>query len=184
MRSREEIKEFLKSMNRFDGTMQQRAHAFAEFAHEGQLDKYGQEYIQHPVRVANNVDRKFNNPILTSIAFMHDVIEEGNLATSDLMPYFPDVVWKCVDILTRRKSLGRDDYIKLVGENFLACQIKLVDLEDNMDESRITYRSEKDYTRQERYKNEYNYLFDRLREFNNRLTPEEMEPELYAELYM
>ena len=115
MRSRDEIKAFLKRMNRFDGSMVQKACEFATFAHEGQLDKSGQEYVQHPTRVANALDKQYNDAIITTIAFMHDVIEEGNMTTSDLMLYFPEVVWKCVDILTRRNSLGRDDYIKKIG---------------------------------------------------------------------
>ena len=84
MRSRDEIKAFLKRMNRFDGSMVQKACEFATFAHEGQLDKSGQEYVQHPTRVANALDRQYGDESITTIAYLHDVIEEGNMTTSDL----------------------------------------------------------------------------------------------------
>ena len=52
MRSRDEIKEFNRQMMGFKGTMVERAKEFAEFAHQGQIDKAGQAYIYHPERVA------------------------------------------------------------------------------------------------------------------------------------
>jgi (p)ppGpp synthase/HD superfamily hydrolase len=184
MRSRDEIKAFLKRMNRFDGSMVQKACEFATFAHEGQLDKSGQEYVQHPTRVANALDKQYNDAIITTIAFMHDVIEEGNMTTSDLMLYFPEVVWKCVDILTRRNSLGRDDYIKKIGENFITTKIKLADLEDNMSIVGNNLKSDKDYERYDRYQKEFNYLSSRLAEFRTTLAECEQDTETYANYFM
>ena len=184
MRSRDEIKAFLKRMNRFDGSMVQKACEFATFAHEGQLDKSGQEYVQHPTRVANALDRQYGDDSITAIAYLHDVIEEGNMTTSDLMLYFPEVVWKCVEILTRRKSLGRDDYIKKVGENLITTKIKLADLEDNMSIVGNNLKSDKDYERYDRYQKEYNYLSSRLAEFRSTLSEDEQTTEMYANLFM
>lgn len=171
-------------MNRFNGSMVQKACEFATFAHEGQLDKSGQEYVQHPTRVANALDRQYRDDIITSIAYMHDVIEEGNMATSDLMLYFPAAIWKCVDILTRRKSLGRDDYIKKVGENYITTKVKLADLEDNMTIVGNNLKSDKDYERYERYMKEFNYLSSRLADFNVKLSEDEKNTEMYAEFCM
>lgn len=184
MRSRDEIKKFLKRMNRFDGSMVQRGCAFATFAHEGQLDKSGQEYVQHPTRVANALDKQYGDDIVTTVAYLHDVIEEGNMATSDLMLFFPSSVWKCVDVLTRRKSLGRDDYIKKIGENLIATKVKLADLEDNMYVVGTCMKSDKNYERYDRYQKEFNYLSSRLAKFREELSEDEQKSDVYAEFFL
>ena len=184
MRSREEIKEFTKQMMNFKGTMVERAKEFAEFAHQGQIDKAGQAYIYHPTRVGEMTAERFGDDILTSIAYMHDVVEDGGFTVSDLSVFFPDSVWKTVQILTRGKSDGRDVYIDSIGKNLLATKVKLMDLKDNMDLSRLTCVTDKDSLRQDRYVKEYWELDNKLIKMEEKLTPEEMESETYAELYM
>lgn len=184
MRSRDEIKAFLKQMQRFNGNMVDRALAFAEFAHDGQTDKAGQAYIQHPTRVAQKTGMLFDSDFLVAAAYMHDVIEDGNFTASDLSAFFPKVVWATVELLTRRKSEDRGDYIKNIGNNLLATQVKIADLEDNMDISRIPFPTDKDYERQSRYIDEYKYLKTRLDEMVSSMTEDERDPEIYCEYFM
>lgn len=184
MRSRDEIKEFNRQMMGFKGTMVERAKEFAEFAHQGQIDKAGQAYIYHPERVAAFTEEKYHDELLTSAAYMHDVVEDGGFTASDLSMFFPDAVWKTVKILTRGKSDGRDVYIDAIGKNLLATKVKLMDLKDNMDLSRLPYVTEKDSMRQNRYVDEYRYLEARLVKMEAELTPDEQDPETYAYLYM
>jgi len=184
MRSREEIKDFTRQMMDFKGSMVERAKEFAEFAHQGQLDKAGQAYIYHPTRVGDMTAERFGDDILTSIAYMHDVVEDGGFTVSDLSIFFPDAVWKTVQILTRGKSDGREVYIDAIGKNLLATKVKLMDLKDNMDLSRLPYVTEKDSMRQNRYVDEYRYLESCLEKMESELTPDEQEPEAYAYLYM
>lgn len=184
MRSREEIKDFLKQMQHFEGTLLQRAYTFAEFAHDGQFDKAGQSYIQHPVRVAERAAANYDDDNLTAIAYMHDVIEDGNFTASDLSAYFPKVVWATVDLLTRRKSEDREKYIKTIGTNLVATKVKIADLEDNMDLTRLAFVTEKDKDRNGRYIDEYRYLKKRLEEMESTLTEDEQDSEFYCEWYM
>ena len=132
MRSRDEIKGFLKDIQKQNLGMVERAKAFAEFAHAGQVDKGGQAYIYHPTRVAELTAEKYHDDILTAAAYMHDVVEDGGFTVSDLSLFFPVAVWKTVELLTRGKSDGRDVYIGRIGENLLATKVKLMDLKDNM----------------------------------------------------
>lgn len=184
MRSREEIKGFNKTMMNFKGSMVERAKAFAEFAHQGQLDRGNNPYIYHPMRVAQLTEDKYHDDILTAAAYMHDVVEDGGFTVSDLSVFFPVAVWKTVEILTRGKADGRDVYIGRIGENLLATKVKLMDLKDNMDMSRLTYISDKDSMRQDRYMKEFWYLDDKLGKMEEKLTYEERESETYADLYM
>lgn len=185
MRSRDEIKVFMKAeQKKLNVDVVSRAIAFAEFAHDGQQDKAGQEYIQHPMRVAAVTAKKYDNSFLTAIAYLHDVVEDGNITVSDLSAFFPKVIWSTVDVLTRRKSEDRGEYIKSIGENLLATQVKLADLEDNMDLSRLSFVSEKDDRRQMRYIDEYRYLTARYEHFKSTMSPDEMDPETYAEYFI
>lgn len=184
MRSREEIKGFNKAMMKFTGTMVERAKEFAEFAHQGQVDKAGQRYIYHPTRVGEMTAAKYNDDILTAAAYMHDVVEDGGFTISDLSVFFPEAVWKTVQILTRGKSDARDVYIEAIGKNLLATKVKLMDLKDNMDLSRLPYVTDKDSLRQDRYVDEYRQLEACLVKMEESLTPEEQESETYADLYM
>ena len=184
MRSREEIKGFLKDIQRKDVGMVERAKLFAEFAHAGQLDKGGQAYIYHPTRVGDMTAEKYGDDYLTAAAYMHDVVEEGGFTVSDLAAYFPVAVWKTVELLTRGKSEAREVYIDNIAKNLLATKVKLMDLRDNMDLSRLTYVTEKDSLRQSRYVDEFRKLEAVLTKFGEDLTPEEMETETYADLYM
>jgi hypothetical protein len=184
MRSRDEIKGFLKDVQKMEVGMVDRAKLFAEFAHQGQMDKGCHPYVEHPIRVAEYTAEKYNDDILTSIAYMHDVVEDGGFTVSDLAMFFPASVWKTVELLTCGKSDGRDVYIGRIGKNLLATKVKLMDLKDNMDLSRLTCVTEKDSLRQDRYVNEYWTLSSALQKMEEGLTAEEMEPETYAYLYM
>ena len=184
MRSRDEIKVFLKDIQKQNLSMVELAKVFAEFAHAGQLDKGGQAYIYHPTRVAEMTAEKYGDDILTATAYMHDVVEDGGFTVSDLAAYFPVAVWKTVELLTRGKSDDRDFYIDSIAKNLLATKVKLMDLKDNMDLSRLSYVTDKDSMRQSRYVDEYRKLEAVLVKFEETLTPEEMESETYADLYM
>lgn len=184
MRSRDEIKAFLKDIQQKNVDIVERAKQFAEFAHAGQLDKGGQAYIYHPTRVAEMTQTQYGDQYLTAAAYMHDVVEDGGFTVSDLAAYFPASVWKTVELLTRGKSEAREVYIDNIAKNLLATKIKLMDLRDNMNLSRLTYVTEKDSQRQSRYVDEYRKLDSVLTKFSETLTPEEMDTETYADLYM
>ena len=56
--------------------------------------------------------------------------------------------------------------INRISTNFLALKVKLNDLRNNLDITRIPEPTEKDYARIERYKKEYDILIEAL---HNRL---------------
>ena len=91
----------------------------------------------------------------------------------DIMPfpgdsiYFPsEDDWKEMEdalvILNHHTAPNREEYIKRFGENQLALKVKLNDMRNNMDISRIPSPTPKDYERLERYKSEYKVLLDML----------------------
>ena len=182
MRSRDEIKEFLKGMPQ-KVEMVERAIIFARFAHDGQKDKGGMPYFSHPKRVAARVADAYNDDYLTAIAYLHDTVEDGGFTVSDLKMFFPAVVWKVVGALTRGKTTPRDEYIDHISQNYLAAKVKICDLEDNIDLGRIPHPTQKDYDRRDHYLSEYRKLQDAIIDWEKRLPANELETEFYAEYY-
>ena len=69
-------------------------------------------------------------------------------------------------LLNHHTASSREEYINRISTNFLALRVKLNDLRNNLDITRIPEPTEKDYARIERYKKEYDILIEAL---HNRL---------------
>lgn len=121
----------------------------ATTAHENQVDKAGAPYIFHPLRVMLSLET-----IKQQICgVLHDVIEDTPVTLEKLKALgFEEEIITALDALTRRTNESYDDFISRVLENQLACHVKLADLSDNMNLSRISYPSQQDYERIEKYR--------------------------------
>jgi len=135
----------------------ERAIALAAQAHEGQVDRAGAPYILHPLRMMLSVD----TPEARMAAVLHDVVEDTPVSLEELRAEgFSEAVIGAVEALTKRPE-EEDDYdafIRRVAPNPLARQVKLADLRDNCDVSRIAQPSQKDWRRIEKYKRAIQYL--------------------------
>lgn len=67
-----------------------------------------------------------------------------------------------MNLLNHHTALSREEYINRISENRLALKVKMNDLKNNMDLSRIPQPTEKDLARVERYKVEYENLLNAL----------------------
>jgi (p)ppGpp synthase/HD superfamily hydrolase len=138
------------------GTLE-RAIAIAAAAHEGQVDKAGAPYILHPLRMMLAV----TTPEARMAAVLHDVVEDGDVTLEQLRAEaFPAAVVEAVDALTKREH-EEDDYeafIRRAALNPIAREVKLADLRDNADLSRIADPTEKDRARIEKYLRAIEYL--------------------------
>lgn len=129
--------------------MLKKAIYLAEKAHQGQVDKGGQPYILHPKRVMERCKTEKEK----IVAMLHDVIEDTEITAEDLRNEgFSAEVLEAVVCLTKKYGEDYMDYIERVCENKLAAKVKLADLTDNMDISRIPNPTEKDFIRLEKYK--------------------------------
>lgn len=105
----------------------------AMFAHSGQRDKGGNPYILHPLRVMSRVTGIDHQVV----ALLHDVIEDGDLSVNQIAEDFGWTVADAVAALTRRESETYEAFIERCGRNPIARVVKLADLADNMDLSRL-----------------------------------------------
>lgn len=125
------------------------------------IDKGGKPYILHCLRVMNAVDQ--TDEELMCIAVLHDLIEDkGYKYTFEELRSvygFSERVVNTIAILTHDKSVSSyDDYIKAIAMNKDATAVKLADLKDNSDITRLKGLRKKDFDRMERYHKAYIYL--------------------------
>lgn len=74
-----------------------------------------------------------------------------------------DEIKTALTLLNHHTAPSREEYISRISSNFLALKVKLNDLRNNMDITRIPEPTEIDYARIERYKKEYDILMEALR---------------------
>ena len=123
-------------------------------AHKGQLDKAGKAYIEHPLRLLAAITEQYPEDIeLQCVAVMHDVIEDSDVTFADLKYNgFSDRVIEALKCMTKQLGIDYDAYItRVVGSNPDAIKVKLADLADNMDLSRLPVVTEKDLKRNMKY---------------------------------
>lgn len=127
-------------------------------AHKDQLDKGGMPYVFHPYRVAEQMQTEDE----VTVALLHDVVEDSNITIEDLRSRkFPLDVILAVGVLTRERGTPYFKYIAKVRENELARKVKIADLQDNMDLSRLDKPTENDKKRVEKYRRALQLLHER-----------------------
>ena len=134
----------------------ERAKAIATSAHEGQVDKAGKPYIEHPMRVMN-----MGKTVEEKIAgVLHDVVEDSEW-TFDMLEK-EGIPKDVLDALRCGTKLSEDEdydhFIERVKTNPLAVKVKINDLKDNMDITRLGEVTEKDLTRLNKYIRAYRQL--------------------------
>lgn len=122
--------------------------SIAAQAHKGQKDKAGAPYLLHPVRMM----LRMNSEAAMMAAVLHDVVEDTAWTLEQLREEgFSDEVLKAVDCLTHRDGESYQEFIERVRANPIARQVKVADLEDNMNLQRINQIGSKDLERLEKY---------------------------------
>lgn len=117
----------------------ERAKLLAHRAHAGQVDKAGRPYIEHVARVAAAVS---DNSDAEAVAWLHDVLEDAPEYASDL-EWFPHYTKHAVICLTRYAHDTSHSYYQKVSRNPFALRVKLADIADNADESRLALLDDK-----------------------------------------
>lgn len=124
-------------------------------------DRGGQPYILHCLRVMNNLHTEDKE--LKCIAILHDVPEDDPRGAEVVLMElrllgFSERVLKTLDLLTHRKGVLYDDYIKAISLNADATKVKLADLKDNSDITRLKGLRNADFDRMEKYHRSFIYL--------------------------
>jgi (p)ppGpp synthase/HD superfamily hydrolase len=128
----------------------ERAIAIAAEAHAGQIDKAGAPYVLHPLRMMlrmSSIDERI-------VAVLHDVCEDCPGWTLDRLHRegFSERIIDALQSVTKRDGEGYEDFVRRSAANPIGRRVKLADLRDNSDLSRIAVPSERDLQRIEKYR--------------------------------
>jgi GTP diphosphokinase / guanosine-3',5'-bis(diphosphate) 3'-diphosphatase len=122
--------------------------SIAAKAHAGQVDKAGQPYILHPLRVMLRLSTEEER----IAAVLHDVVEDTSVSLDQLANEgFSKSVLAAVEALTKLPGESRMEAAVRAAENSLARTVKLADNSENMDLSRIPTPTERDFERVKEY---------------------------------
>lgn len=148
------MKSVKKRMMNFD-ELQEKAMQIAIKVHRGQLDKGGNDYINHPIRVSENCcsdEEKI-------VALLHDTIEDGNIASEYLLLVgFSQEVVDAVLSVSRKRGEDYFEFIQRCKANPIGRRVKIADLKDNMDITRLKELTHKDIERLKKYHKAYKML--------------------------
>ena len=123
------------------------ARALATAAHAGQVDKAGLPYVTHPERVASRLE----SPAARVVGWLHDTVEDTDVTLSDIEARFGPETAAAVDAVSRRPGEAWEDYLKRVKADPVARQVKISDLIDNSNLTRIPRVTLRDVERQAKY---------------------------------
>jgi (p)ppGpp synthase/HD superfamily hydrolase len=133
----------------------QRALEIACEAHRGQRDKAGGLYVLHPLRVMF----RCQGELARTVAVLHDVLEDTAWTADDLRREgFGDDVLRPLNAVTQRDGEDKAAAIERAAADPVAREVKLADLEDNMDITRLREVSDRDARRLSRYIRQWHRL--------------------------
>ena len=128
-----------------------RAIEIAASAHKNQADKGGSPYILHPIRVMMSLDTEDEK----IVGVLHDVVEDSDVWNFERLREegFEENILSALKSVTK---LSEDEdyqqFIKRAGRNEIGRNVKLADIKDNLDVTRIGTLNEKDLLRINKYK--------------------------------
>ncbi len=122
--------------------------AIAAEAHRGQKDKSGAVYLLHPLRLMFRM--KSEESMMAAV--LHDVVEDSDWTLERLLEAgFSRQVVDAVDCLTNREGEDYGEFVERVKKNPIALEVKIADLEDNMNVQRMNTMESKDLERIAKY---------------------------------
>jgi (p)ppGpp synthase/HD superfamily hydrolase len=128
----------------------ERAIIIAAEAQAGQVDKAGVPYVLHPQRMmlrVSSTDERI-------VAVLHDVCEDCPGWTFDRLRSegFSEHIIEALQSVTKRDGEDYEAFVRRAATNAIGRGVKLADLRDNSDLSRIAMPSERDFRRIEKYR--------------------------------
>lgn len=149
-------------MSEWVNAMLEKAIEIAVNAHRGQIDKAGKIYILHPIRVM----MRGKNDLERIVGILHDVVEDTPVTLDMLRDEgFADEVLDAIACITKEDGEEYGHFIDRVMTNPLATQVKLYDLEDNMNRDRIKFPTEHDEKRFAKYEKYHRVVAAKVTEF-------------------
>jgi hypothetical protein len=138
--------------------MLEKAIQIAIEAHLGQTDKAGAPYLLHLIRVMNAGQTEDER----ICGILHDLVEDTPWTFEALRREgFSEEVIRALVCVTKQPNETYTHFIERIKKNSLATKVKLNDLRDNMDITRLTFITEEDTQRLNKYLKAYHSLLEK-----------------------
>ena len=111
------------------------ANRLSKLLHSHQIGKDGLPYYEHPRYVASQL-RETKAKV---VALLHDVVEDTPYSAQDIGEYLElhgDMI-EALELLTHKKGVSYENYIKGICSNNIAIRVKIEDLKHNLMFDRI-----------------------------------------------
>ena len=129
----------------------ERAIEIAVSAHKGVKDKGGNPYILHPLRVMLSL----NSEEEKIVGVLHDVVEDAEDWTFEKLQdegFSTQILEGLQSVTKTSEDENYDEFVQRAITNAIGRQVKIADIKDNLDVTRIDILTEKDMKRLQRYK--------------------------------
>lgn len=115
-----------------DNEKYKKAVAFAAEKHEGQFRKGGDEYITHPIAVAEIIERQGLGDDYIITALFHDLLEDTDATEAEIEQIGGETVINAVKLLTKYDGYVMENYIDGIRKNDIAFKVKAADRLHNL----------------------------------------------------
>ena len=105
---------------------------FASEKHKGQYRIGGDEYITHPIAVAELVRQKGFGIDTRITALFHDLLEDTDATEDEILFYGNEEILEAVKRLTKQKGYVMADYVAAIRQNKMAFAVKGADRLHNL----------------------------------------------------
>ena len=129
----------------------ERAIEIAVSAHKGVKDKGGNPYILHPLRVMLSL----NSEEEKIVGVLHDVVEDAEDWTFEKLQdegFSTQILEGLQSVTKTSEDENYDEFVQRALANTIGRQVKIADIKDNLDVTRLEILSEKDVKRLQSYK--------------------------------
>ncbi|MCP8901019.1 RelA/SpoT family protein [Gilvimarinus xylanilyticus] len=104
-----------------------RAYYYAEQAHDGQKRRSGEDYISHPLAVADILSAMHMDHQSLMAAMLHDVIEDTGIPKKAIAGQFGDTVAELVDGVSKLTQIEFESQAEKQAENFQKMALAMAD---------------------------------------------------------
>ncbi|MEL6486325.1 MAG: GTP pyrophosphokinase [Pseudomonadota bacterium] len=128
----------------------ERAIEIAVAAHKGASDKGGQPYILHPLRLMMAMPDDAHK----TVAVLHDVVEDSDWTFEALADegFTPEIIAALQSVTRTNRYEPYMDFAARAKADPIGRVVKIADITDNLDVTRIGELSDKDLARINKYK--------------------------------
>lgn len=136
----------------------------AVLAHGDQMNKDGTPYILHPLRLMMQAQ----TCAAKVLAVLHDVVEDTPVTATDILDAgFPEDVRTALAAVTKREGEDYEAFIERISADPLAVDVKLLDLYDNIDVTRLPVLGDWELARTAKYHRAILKLSAKQKEFRS-----------------